>query len=624
MKNTATDSEKIFACDFETTVWDSDTIRKYGVQQKTEVWAYAIAPLYDKNDSVFIGNNIYDFMEFFLSMKKSVTLYFHNLKFDGSFIVDWLLHHNYKFHKINKDRREELAHKEFDCMISDMGQWYTITIVRGRSKITIKDSLKLLPASLRKIGKDLKTKHQKLEMEYKGMRKAYCNITEEEKEYIKNDVLVLKEALEMMFKEGNDKLTIGACCMKQYKKAISKERYEKLFPDLRECYLNYEDCGYSNAWEYIHKSYSGGWCYVNKIHQRTLVDTGCVYDANSHYPSQMSSDSGNYYPIKTPTYKKGSPTQELLSDKNKFLYIRVRCRFKIKDGAYPWIHIRNHNMYKGNENLETSDIRLKNGTYSRYYYEDGKLWDTRHEFIFTEVDYKLLHDTYDLYDYEEMDYLVFQASKGLFDDYIYPYYSEKQTAKGFKRFLCKLYLNNLYGKFAMSDDSSYKEPYLRDDNVVGFINHEEHKKQVGYIAIGSAITSYARNYTIRLAIANYDRFLYSDTDSVHLIGTEKPAMLKEHPTDICCWKQESIFDKAYYVRQKTYAEHIIVSDGEKLESPYNDIKASGMSKQAKEKFEELGYTIDQLDYGLMLPESNLKAKRIQGGILLKEMDFKIR
>lgn len=621
MRNTA--GEKIYACDFETTVWDEKTIRLLGRQNKTEVWAYGIAQLYDNKDSVIIGNNINDFMEFFLSMKKSVVLYFHNLKFDGSFIVDWLLHHEYKFHKINKDKKERLAHKEFECVISDMGQWYTITIVRGRSHLTIKDSLKLLPASLRKIGEDLHTKHQKLEMEYKGLRKPYCNITLQEKEYIKNDVLVLKEALELMFQAGNDKLTIGACCLSQYKKSISKKRFESLFPDLRNFPLNYEECGYSNVWEYVHKSYAGGWCYVNKKYQRMLVGMGSVYDANSHYPSQMSSDSGNYYPVKEPTYVKGAPTQKLLDDKKSFLFIRVRCRFKLKNGAYPWLHIRRHHMYKGNENLESSDIKMRDGSYSRFYYENDKVWDTRHEFIFTEIDYKLLHETYDLYDYETLDYIIFEAQIGLFDDYILPYYKEKETSEGFRRFLCKLYLNNLYGKFSMSDDSSYKEPYLREDNVVGFINHEEHKKQVGYIAIGSAITSYARNYTIRLAIANYNRFLYSDTDSVHLLGVEKPVMLKEHPTKLCCWKQESVFDMAYYVRQKTYVEHIIVSNGKQV-SPYNDIKASGMSKHAKEKFEELGYTIDQLDIGLMLPEANLKAKRIQGGVLLKETDFRIR
>ena len=67
MKGTVT--EKIFACDFETVVWDDHTIRQYGEQKKTEVWAYAIAQLYDDNDSVIIGNNINDFMEFFFCAK---------------------------------------------------------------------------------------------------------------------------------------------------------------------------------------------------------------------------------------------------------------------------------------------------------------------------------------------------------------------------------------------------------------------------------------------------------------------------------------------------------------------------------------------------------------------------
>ena len=38
-------------------------------------------------------------------------------------------------------------------------------------------------------------------MDYEGERCAYCDISEEEKKYIENDVLVLKEALEMMFNE---------------------------------------------------------------------------------------------------------------------------------------------------------------------------------------------------------------------------------------------------------------------------------------------------------------------------------------------------------------------------------------------------------------------------------------
>ena len=103
---------------------------------------------------------------------------------------------------------------------------------------------------------------------------------------------------------------------------------------------------------------------------------------------------------------------------------------------------------------------------------------------------------------------------------------EKRTSKGFKRQKAKLFLNNLYGKFAMSDNSSYKEPYLDDDGIIRFILHEEHEKKVGYIPIGSAITSYAMNFTIRHAMANYDRFCYADTDSIHLIGLDKANEVK--------------------------------------------------------------------------------------------------
>lgn len=40
----------------------------------------------------------------------------------------------------------------------------------------------------------------------------------------------------------------------------------------------------------------------------------------------------------------------------------------------------------------------------------------------------------------------------------------------------------------------------------------------------SAIKSYARNFTNMHAIANYDKFCYADTDSIHLQGLEPAEM----------------------------------------------------------------------------------------------------
>ena len=127
--------------------------------------------------------------------------------------------------------------------------------------IQLRDSLKLLPFSVRAIGKAFKTKHQKLEMEYKGFRYAGCPISDEEKKYIANDVLVVKEALEKMFSDGYNKLTIGACCLSEYKSTLGPEMYKAMFPDLTEVAPDVS-VNAASADEYIRHSYRGAWCYL--------------------------------------------------------------------------------------------------------------------------------------------------------------------------------------------------------------------------------------------------------------------------------------------------------------------------------------------------------------------------
>lgn len=183
-----------WACDFETTVWTDEMIKEAGHEQDyTEVWAGADVALYDKAETVTITHSIRDFLTRFLRMSGNNVLFFHNLSFDGSFIVDFLLRDGYT-HTNVKD--SEMKSRQFKTSISAMGQWYYIKVKWSHTLLEIRNSLKLMPASLRVIGESFQTKHQKLEMEYTGYRHAYCNITPEEEEYIKNDVLVLKEALE--------------------------------------------------------------------------------------------------------------------------------------------------------------------------------------------------------------------------------------------------------------------------------------------------------------------------------------------------------------------------------------------------------------------------------------------
>ena len=63
-------------------------------------------------------------------------------------------------------------------------------------------------------------------------------------------------------------------------------------------------------------------------------------------------------------------------------------------------------------------------------------------------------------------------------------------------------MNNLYGKMASSQSSNFKIAYNKDDKTIGFYTQIANDKEAGYIAVGSAITSYARNFTIRAAQQN--------------------------------------------------------------------------------------------------------------------------
>ena len=611
-----------WACDFETTVWGDKIEQERGKQQDiTEVWSAASTRLYDTTEKVYIQGSIRDFISFISRLPGKNTLYFHNLSFDGSVIVDFLLSEGWQW--TNTKDKNMISH-EFKTCISDMGDWYSMKLKINKSVIEIRNSWKLMPKALKAIGKSFRTKHQKLEMEYEGERYAYCDISDEEKEYIKNDVLLLKEALEMMFSEGHDKLTIGSCCLSEYKTIIGKKDYEKMFPDLRDFPLDERYAGVSNLWDYIHNAYHGGWCYVNPRYAHKIVSLGKVYDVNSLYPSMMHSESGNRYPYAAGDYHTGKPPENFWEDEEKFYYVRFSCRFELKEKVFPWVHIRNTAKYKGNENLYTSDIRHK-GKYYRYYYDkEANICDTTTILTMTWSDYVLFRETYNVYNFEWKDYVVFWARVGLFDDYINPYAELKKTSKGFRRELSKLFLNNLYGKFASSDNSSYKEPYLGDDGIVHFKEHEEHEKDVGYIACGAAITSYALNFTVRHAIANYDRFCYADTDSIHIQGLEPANMVVEHPSNFCCWKNEIDFSHAYYERQKLYAEKVIAEEGEPVDTPYLLIKAAGMSAGAKQMFIDSGRPISDLSTGLELESCNLKATRIKGGILLRNKTYKIR
>lgn len=449
--------------------------------------------------------------------------------------------------------------------------------------------------------------------------------------------------------------------------------------------------------------YKGGWCYVNPKYKGVVIEAndesetenekkpltpeeafniacqyerggriikigkmacsvGCTMDVNSLYPYVMSSASGNKYPVGYGTFYQGCIPKWVLDEPEKYCYyVRILVEAVLKERHFPSVQIKDSILYSGTEWLETTYFKDIEGNYYNSYEWQGVQHDTRQMLTLYQTDFELLKENYDLYNMEVLDCLVFEAHNGaLFDDYIEKFAKMKieatQEGNGFKRLMAKLFLNNLYGKMATSRASNCKTFEFDENGALKARTWYSNEKRAGYIAIGAAITANARAYTIRTANANYDWFVYADTDSIHCICP--PEKLNDIDIDwdnsgiFGLWKCENTWTQARFLGAKTYFEQM------KDDDPV--IKACGAPNNCKEvftlsmpkyqalsddelynseRFENLPfdckcqikekrltgepYTIEDFDIGLVLHGKLLKQQK-KGGCYLKPTTFEIR
>ena len=194
-------------------------------------------------------------MELLFNLDSKITVYFHNLKFDGEFILYWLFKNGYTFNS----ERKYLNEKEFTTLISDRGVFYTIEICyyksdTKRKTLKILDSLKILPFSIAEIAKAFSLPISKLEIDYKEKREIGHELTQSEIDYIRSDVTIAALGIEKLFEQNLKKMTTGSNAITEYKKIIGKGKFSKWFPP-----PVYDDD--------IRQSYRGGFTYLNPIYK---------------------------------------------------------------------------------------------------------------------------------------------------------------------------------------------------------------------------------------------------------------------------------------------------------------------------------------------------------------------
>ncbi|MBO7345317.1 MAG: hypothetical protein J6U92_05210 [Clostridia bacterium] len=457
-KNMKYDYVKHCTADFETSATeDGNDVR---------VWAWGLSDIMEYDFQH--GNNIDSFLDTILGDRYVYDIGFHNLKYDGNYILPALYKRGFEympsktFMKAWEDG-EDLTNK-FTHNITAQGQWFSMTVVKP-SKATTNtpafihfwDTLKLFPESLKNVGKQYNKIYQKIDEPkdfYTQIRPVGHQLTAEELSYLKNDCLTLAEALRVQFETyGTIYRTraskafefFKACCVAEDEKTnVYKAHYEGLqqfkIPritgledwegayyrfapkdvrdkikrsgvKLEKAFDYYIKC--YKVWEDFKQAYRGGISYVNPNYiERDVIGDITVLDVNSMYPYCLRNFKipfGRFFK------RKGKP---ISSDTTTWVAC-ARVSFKLKESYHlPCIQMK----YKyGREWLAESTDYKEWGDLD--YYNDDVIW-------FTEVDYQTYLDNYDFTVHQWLEWYEFkQCGNADGKAFIDKYYKQKQDAE---------------------------------------------------------------------------------------------------------------------------------------------------------------------------------------------------
>lgn len=512
--------------------------------------------------NVYLQRDIISFINTLMSLPyRLIYLDFHNLAFDGQFIISGLnqmgfkcIHDDFDFEnnevvknkvKVGKNvKAENMVDKSYSLSVRK-GQWYELSIywideVKIKNKvyqvqrqIRCYDSYKVITTSLENAVKGYTgiITPDKKGWDYSKHYDRNVEFTDKELSYIKFDSLAyLCLMYEVRVVQGITNKTASGFAFGQFRKQTIEE-LERFFEtgETTKDYLMSDECqrkyefwkqrGNSKRFAYdffnntlmqeypinvynkLFKSYKGGYTAFNKwIYDNAVKENkrfGVTFDYNSLYPSVMSET-------------------EKLSQLLGF------------DVYYPFgSPIRGYGNYKFNEKyqsgeyscviakIEILNFKLKNNHVPtlRATTEDLLKVDTR-EYLSENIDKngerfsiitwktdKEIDDIKERYECRIIirEFYLFRGTKDIFKSFINKHYLAKQTSKGVKRNVSKLILNSTYGKFGTNLLSTIDFPIIENGKIK--IDHIKDE-------FGCSVNDYStENYNVAIAsfITTYAR-----------------------------------------------------------------------------------------------------------------------
>lgn len=663
-------------------------IESCGIKNNSECLVYSVAIMcVDNDDDIsYVFRCVGDFMNSVLKSKEDLKFYVHNLSFD---IKPFLLHfidnmegkritktvyektmrsyidnEKYTLNILNENHQKDMDEFTYDALIKE-NSFYKCRMRGNYGVIEFLDTYKLFPFSLKKCSKELiKLILPKEDLDYTKERKLFETLEYNEKRYIYNDVYSLKYLVKTYCQDG---ITISDRFIKFDKLTISGQTFSNFKEFLHEDYLNKENCfenddvydlvdnklymtNYYNQKSeknkqqlvfeamfpklnfftdsFLRKSYYGGLSYVErdncKKYEKMVDKTGNVYDVNSLYPFTMETFP---LPYGQPIFNKKPYKNMSENFKSKYpLYVQEITVYKldVKKNKINFLQVKHNKHFNGTECIKNNIV-------------NGKRIPI--QLTLTNVTLDLLFECYDVKAYKLGGHMAFQQTHGIFNSYLSFWKKVKIENEGALRFIAKLFQNSLYGRFGMRGTSDIV--YADSDNGKFVIDYDI-KDVVGdaiYLPIATFITSYAKRYLCNAINSNYKNFMYCDTDSIHLIGSEVNGITL-HKKKYGAWDNEMTFTDAKYLGQKRYCEKNIKNGkweikccglNDSIMKQVDDIQMFDNCVHSSNELKNMKlYTKDDSIYYYYDKEcskkivglfKSKKAKQVKGGTLILEIPY---
>lgn len=626
---------EVWFADLETATFNTEFFKKH---EDTTINCFGLMNW--SGDRYFSGITMAEFLNYCKTeIKKNCIIYFHNLSWDGDFIIKWLAKNG--FSCVNK---EDFSGAGQFCFFRSLSKIYEIKLgmPSGFGKpqiITFKCSFLLLSSSIENLAKDVgldKYDNFKPELYDLEPQNNLSKYPQEYLDYMKRDIEIARLSVLNFSKEMDnfinnagphfrgfywmDYMTIGAISYEIQRRYVLKNSKFKY------CFKICQD-----DYKIADNFYFGGFTQFNPQIQNEITEcpAGISYDINSAHPFSMT----KLLPISKIYNAKHSPPPTTKRKYLSFYHLKVG-RAIAKQDKLPCL-INWHKINK-EDGISFSQQRyvFELDNFNCYYLKEE--WDLLQQFYdfydvkivnhyWTFADYPLKAFTYDLYEYKT---------------------KHKKAKHNASAQTYKILLNSAYGKhatrekfgdFFICQSQEEYEQYMAEDTL--FYNNQEYeilkghftfdienvwaipvlkvkdKKWLSNKLIASTITAYSRIYLLEgILKLGIDNFLYCDTDSIYVKKKPKNIKIKLDDFELGAWKEEHTFSYFLCNGAKVY---VIANDAE-MKEPEKAVYSGISKKWLKRNYNPAIFA----NFDAVLEDANLKKLSCPSGLVIVPIDYK--